>query len=99
MEGLNVIDTSHFCLFVCSFVLFVFSCLLFCLLLFLVLFVFTFLDFWDGGMGVEALVRKILGFVGGAEHYNFCWPEYFGSLLVWLEGCEIQNCNLPVLEN
>ena len=50
-------------------------------------------------MGVEALVRKILGFVGGAEHYNFCWPEYFGSLLVWLEGGEIQNCNLPVLEN
>ena len=69
-------------LFVCLIVyLFLFVCLfvlvtLFAFILFLFLFKFFFLyNFGDGGMGVEALIRKILGFLGGAGHYNLCWPE------------------------
>ena len=50
-------------------------------------------------MRVEALIRKMLGFLGGAEHYNLCWPELLGSLLVWLGGGEIESCNLRVWEN
>ena len=48
---------------------------------------------------MEALIRKILGFLGGAGHYNLCWPEQLGSLLVWLGGGDIQSWNLQVWEN
>ena len=93
-----------FCLFVCVFVcffLFVSLSLLLCLLLFCFYFyLFSFsLEFWGWGMVVEALIRKILGFLGGAGHYNVCWPEKLRSLLVWLGGEEIQSCNLRVWEN
>ena len=33
----------------------------------------------DGGMGVVALIRKNTGVLGGAGHYNLCWPEYLGD--------------------
>ena len=57
--------------------LFVFVCLFIFVTLFaFVLFLFFFLwNFGDGGMGVEALIRKILGFLGEAGHYNLCWGE------------------------
>ena len=56
--------------FVCSFLLL--SLLLFCFYYYLLFFS---LEFWGWGDGVEALIRKILGFLGGAGHYNLCWPE------------------------
>ena len=60
------------CLFVCVFVcLFVFVTL-FAFVLFLFFFLW---NFGDGGMGVEALIRKILAFLGEAGHYNLCWGE------------------------
>ena len=30
---------------------------------------------WGWGMGVEALIRKNTRVLGGAGHYNLCWPE------------------------
>ena len=38
-------------------------------------------------MGVVALIRKNTGILGGAGHYNLCWPEYLGgcfSLFIYL---------------
>ena len=78
-----------FCLFVCLFCLFVIL-LPFVLLLFL----FYFSSFLE--MGVQALIRKMLGFQSGEMHYNVCWPESLGSLLLWFGGGEIQSCNLHV---
>ena len=37
-------------------------------------------------MGVVALIRKNTGVVGRAGHYNLCWSEYLGGLLIWLGG-------------
>ena len=61
------------CLFVCVFVCFLFvpSCYFVC---FYFVFIFNFFFSRILGMGVEALIRKILGFLGGAGHYNLCWP-------------------------
>ena len=73
-----------FCLFVCSFVYwFLFVCLFVPVTLFaFILFLFLFKKKKNfsrilgmGGWGVEVLIRKILGFLGGAGHYNLCWPE------------------------
>ena len=40
-------------------------------------FCFDFFGFFSRilGMGVEALIGKILGFLGGAGHYNLYWQE------------------------
>ena len=38
-------------------------------------------------MGVVALIRKNTGVLGGAGHYNLCWPEYLAgcfSLFIYL---------------
>ena len=40
----------------------------------------------DGGMGVVALIRKNTGVLGGAGHYNLCWPEYLGGVFLFLVG-------------
>ena len=68
------------CLFVC-FYLFVCLFLLLCLLLFCFCFYINFffsrilgMGGWEG-WGVEALIRKTLGFLGGAGRYNLCWRE------------------------
>ena len=37
----------------------------------------------DVGMGVVALIRKNTGVLGGAGHYNLCWPEYLGGFLIF----------------
>ena len=61
----------YFCLFVCFFVLVT----LFGFILFLFLLNLFFSRILGMGVGVEALIRKTLGFLGGAGHYNLCWPE------------------------
>ena len=82
-------------LFVCLF-FFLFVCfLLFCFLLFCYCFYFIFFSSFLE-MEVQALIRNMLGFQRGEMHYNVCWPESLGSLLVWFGGGEIQSCNLHV---
>ena len=73
VDGLFLFVCLLICFF-CFLCLFVFVTL-FAFVLFLCLFNFFCLEFWRLGMGVEALIRKILGFLGGAGHYNLCWPE------------------------
>ena len=62
-----------FCLFVCVFVCLFLLVTLFAFILFLFNFFFSRI-LGMGVMGVEALIRKVLGFLGGAGH-NLCWPE------------------------
>ena len=38
------------------------------------------------GVGVVALIFKNTGVLGGAGHYNLCWPEYFGDFLFLVGG-------------
>ena len=33
-------------------------------------------------MGVVALIRKNTGVLGGAGHYNLCWPAYLGGFFI-----------------
>ena len=46
----------------------------------------------EWGMGVVALIRKNTGVLGGAGHYNLCWPEYLGGFFIFSSGvgrCEV----------
>ena len=84
-----------FCLFV-----FLLICLFFVILLPFVLLLFLFYFFSSVlEMGVQALIRKMLGFQREEMDYYVCWPESLGSLLVRFGGGEIQSCNLNVWEN
>ena len=66
------------CLFFCLFVRFCYVvCFCFCRLV-LLSFCFCFITLvfegmveWEGKRRLE----RILGFQGGAAHYNICWPE------------------------
>ena len=69
VDGLFLFACLFVYLFVCLFVLVT----LFAFILFLFLFNFFFSRIF--GMGVEVLIRKILGFVEGAGYYNRCRPE------------------------
>ena len=88
-------------LFVCLFVCFSSSCL-FCLFFLVFCIYFVSRDglgtkdwgcfMGDGGMGLVALIRKNTGVLGGAGHYNLCWPEYLGGFFIfgWGMGrCEV----------
>ena len=76
---------------VCLFACFLSSC---CLFFFFVIFIYFFIGdevgskdwvFHRGwGMGVVALITKNMGVSEGVDHYNLCWPEYWGSFLIWL---------------
>ena len=80
-------------LFVCLFFAYLFAFCYFASFCFVIVFIF-FSSFLE--MGVQALIRNMLGFQWGEMHYNVCWPESLGSLLVWFGGGEIQSCNLHV---
>ena len=50
-------------------------------------------------MGVVALIRKNTGVLGGAGHYNLCWPEYLGGcffllLLLFIFGWGVGRCEV-----
>ena len=80
--------------FVCYYYL---LCIFLLYIIYLLLLLFIFF-IWDGvgtkdrlfcrgwGKGVEALIRKNTGALVGAGHYNPGWPEYLGSILIWLAG-------------
>ena len=89
---------------VCLFVCFSSSCCLFCLFFLVFLFCFVFFFIRDGlgtkdlvfhgGLGVVALIRKNTGVLGGAGHYNLCWPEYLGGFLIFNSGlgrCQVST--------
>ena len=48
----------------------------------------------DGVMGVVALIRKNTGILGGAGHYNLCWPEYLGSCFFFIFGWGVGRCEV-----
>ena len=83
-----------FCLFVCFFA-YLFAFCYFASFCFVIVFILSFFSSFLE-MGVQALIRNMLGFQWGEMHYNVCWPESLGSLLVWFGGGEIQSCNLHV---
>ena len=88
------------CLFVYLFVfLLVVGCFVCLFLFFLFCFVLIFslgTKDWvfhgEWGLGVVALIRKNTRVLGGAGHYNLCWPEYLGGFFIFSLGvgrCEV----------
>ena len=45
-------------------------------------------------MGVVALIRKNTGVLGGAGHYNLCWPEYLGGCFFFFFGWGVGRCEV-----